>query len=432
MRILHVQYQGYHLPHTKKNDKFYEWAIYVPEDEAPLRENIIGYQVLHRFNISKDKVFQNENPELIKAIEGFKSLVDSIKLIYPELDIQIFRLRQLVKSTLAQLIDIKEYSESTITPENEEINKTIKYLQSKSDIIISQFPNLNGITQNRFDGIGNIITNLQYHDIIRQKMNHIQESHIEIINELEEIEKSGNGEIHEDEKKIFYIRVKNIIGLQVAQLIHTNKQYQTAIEIITRKFLEIGSEFASLSALSKQFSLNLSQDVRVSFFDLDEMLQKKIRTKDEFEKNISEVFSACKQIIDKIKKLSKTISQISDFDEKIKTVLNGAILKSETGKKRRVYLSESLRKIRVLTDDIHFGVVNVNNYFKEILLLEENLSFKNNQNIISESPDDKINVDEISKQLNILKDNEMGVRHHFIENKKICNDFSIKLNGTIM
>lgn len=52
---LDVQYQGYHLAHTKKNDKFYEWAIYVPQDKVPLRKNIIGYQVLHRFNISKDE-----------------------------------------------------------------------------------------------------------------------------------------------------------------------------------------------------------------------------------------------------------------------------------------------------------------------------------------------------------------------------------------
>ncbi len=52
---LDVEYQGYHLTHTKKNDKFYEWAIYVPQGKVPPRENIIGYQVLHRFNINKDE-----------------------------------------------------------------------------------------------------------------------------------------------------------------------------------------------------------------------------------------------------------------------------------------------------------------------------------------------------------------------------------------
>ncbi len=52
-----VKYNGYHLTHTKKDGKLYEWSIYVPQKEVPSRTNIIGYQVLHTYNVdAKDKI----------------------------------------------------------------------------------------------------------------------------------------------------------------------------------------------------------------------------------------------------------------------------------------------------------------------------------------------------------------------------------------
>jgi len=52
---LKIGYKGYHLTHTYKNDKFYEWSLYVPEDEAPKRNTIMGYELLRRQNADKEK-----------------------------------------------------------------------------------------------------------------------------------------------------------------------------------------------------------------------------------------------------------------------------------------------------------------------------------------------------------------------------------------
>ena len=52
-----IKYNGYHLTHTKKDGKLYEWSIYVPEMEVPSRSSIVGYQVLHRYNVdATDKI----------------------------------------------------------------------------------------------------------------------------------------------------------------------------------------------------------------------------------------------------------------------------------------------------------------------------------------------------------------------------------------
>jgi len=51
-----AEYFGYHLAHTKKEDRYFEWSIYVPQNETPTRESIMGYQVVHRYNTNKEKV----------------------------------------------------------------------------------------------------------------------------------------------------------------------------------------------------------------------------------------------------------------------------------------------------------------------------------------------------------------------------------------
>jgi hypothetical protein len=51
--ILHPEmtYKGYHLTHTRKNNRFYEWSIYVSPASASPRNRIIGYRVMSTFNV---------------------------------------------------------------------------------------------------------------------------------------------------------------------------------------------------------------------------------------------------------------------------------------------------------------------------------------------------------------------------------------------
>ena len=65
-----IKYNGYHLTHTKKDDKLYEWSIYVPEMEVPSRNSIIGYQILHRYNVdAKDKIIGSISISLNEDIQ---------------------------------------------------------------------------------------------------------------------------------------------------------------------------------------------------------------------------------------------------------------------------------------------------------------------------------------------------------------------------
>ncbi|MFQ3579809.1 MAG: hypothetical protein SNJ71_06690, partial [Bacteroidales bacterium] len=80
------------------------------------------------------------------------------------------------------------------------------------------------------DSFSQIITNLQYEDIIRQKLDHI----ITIQNKiLEEIQHNNTNET------VVKYQVRQITELQIAQLVHTNKEFKEAIKIITDKFEDL-------------------------------------------------------------------------------------------------------------------------------------------------------------------------------------------------
>jgi hypothetical protein len=52
---LDAEYSGYHLAYTKKEGRYFEWSIYVCQNEIPTRESIMGYRVVSRFNATEEK-----------------------------------------------------------------------------------------------------------------------------------------------------------------------------------------------------------------------------------------------------------------------------------------------------------------------------------------------------------------------------------------
>jgi uncharacterized protein with PhoU and TrkA domain len=106
---------------------------------------------------------------------------------------------------------------------------------------------LNRRTQNCFANMGEIITNIQYHDIIRQKMEHIQLSQKELVKGLSDLEIAEFPEKYLEDQLNFVAKIPEIADIQVAQLLYTNKDYQTSIEKITSKLIEVGHEMKELN-----------------------------------------------------------------------------------------------------------------------------------------------------------------------------------------
>lgn len=115
-----------------------------------------------------------------------------------------------------------------------------------------QFPVLKEKTKNSSKSINNIITHLQYHDIIRQKIEHIQTTHSAIIEDLNKKIARKNAEMTRATED--FQKIGDIAGLQAAQLLLVSKEYQNALEIITKNFQGIADDLTMISSISSEFS----------------------------------------------------------------------------------------------------------------------------------------------------------------------------------
>ncbi len=92
------------------------------------------------------------------------------------------------------------------------------------------YSQLEEIDKQRKTSTSEIITNLQFQDILRQKVEHIQEAHSRITQNLYANHTSGDSL---NVTELYQLR--DISSLQSAQLVHANKEYQTAIESILNR-----------------------------------------------------------------------------------------------------------------------------------------------------------------------------------------------------
>ena len=149
------------------------------------------------------------------------------------------------------------------------IHFAIIFFAEKHEEVKLQIPELTLKTKNNSQNISEIITNLQYQDIIRQKIEHIQKGHSKIQPELQELYEK---DCSDNQKEIqLFQKVKDIAGLQAAILVSANKEYQVAIEKITNKFIEIGDDMVGITAICTR--LNSSQD-NITDLHLVEMLDR--------------------------------------------------------------------------------------------------------------------------------------------------------------
>lgn len=104
--------------------------------------------------------------------------------------------------------------------------------------------------------IAEIITKLQYQDIIRQKMEHIQASHRGLMHDLNLVSNDDK----EESRDLVYGKIKDIAALQAAQLIHANKEYQGAVESITGNFMTISDTLTDISTMCRNFTIEKSEN----------------------------------------------------------------------------------------------------------------------------------------------------------------------------
>lgn len=110
------------------------------------------------------------------------------------------------------------------------INHEVQKINAFRKISESKINQLKEIEEQKISSTSEIITNLQFEDILRQKIEHIQAAHEHITSNLYQSHRENKALDQTD-----LLRIRDISSLQSAQLIHANQEYQKAVENILQR-----------------------------------------------------------------------------------------------------------------------------------------------------------------------------------------------------
>jgi hypothetical protein len=234
----------------------------------------------------------------------------------------------LLKNQLSQNISFISELENK---NKENIGEILTGLKNSSGLFNEKYqeaqqmlPKLQESTDTTASNIGKIITNLQYHDIIRQKIEHIQQTHKEILKELNTISTDSHDEISQQMQLKCFLQIRDIAGLQAAQLIHANKEYQKAIEVISEKFLQVGNEMTGISEMCHKFVTNVNNASQSHFKDITDKIEKTSFFIELYGKSLDLLKEKYYKSKDKLDEILNSYFELSDFV----TTIERNILKS--------------------------------------------------------------------------------------------------------
>lgn len=357
-------------------------------------------------------------------------LIEKLKLILPEISSSMLKVKNVTRLSSGKLIDIRKKNILDIDRVMNQINDSIVLLKEKQTEAAQKLPELSRRTKNYFDSVNNIITNLQYHDIIRQKMEHVQETHKSIIKELSSIEIKEDDTIDLSETAQQFLQIRDIAGVQSAQLINTNKEYQKAFAVIMRKFWDISEDMGVISQLSNEFVGN--NDITDSYYkDVEDrlkgtilILKRLILANEDFGNEISTIHQI-------IQEKSNCISEIKEVFNELDSILSD-IFSGISNCKETSGLFNIADEIKALNETIGENLGDVVLFFNQSLNISNKLlEIKN----FDGEPSLNVNLQDLSGKImeilaSIAKHNEK-IENLLTTNSKLSLNLSNEIKSSV-
>jgi hypothetical protein len=373
---------------------------------------IANYEDLDRDRRKKFEVWNTEIQSIQQLLLSLSSHIDSFK---EQIAASIGYIELRVEKSLDVFQNLSKETKSNIG------SVVLKSLESKL-----QFPLLKEKSADSSKSINDIITHLQYHDIIRQKIEHIQKSHYKIIDDLNKSIQTKN--FIEDCLPEDYIKIGDIIDLQAAQLLLVSKEYQNALNVITKNFLRIAKDMTAISGISDKFSFKDSNSQITLLKQIKDQLDKGIILLDlhnfnEINTEYNEAGKKLDVITDQIKNniqpsLTRFTSLNSTENNDLHDKVNGSGVLSQ--------IVSLTRDIEAKNHDIIEKLIEIRNLSEKMFALNELESWENQLEM------DRLHIMvNISRILDTLdKDNE-ELDNVLIQNRDLNNYILEKIESTI-
>jgi len=237
----------------------------------------------------------------------------------------------------------------------EKVHSTIILYGEKYEGAQGMLNQLSRKTEHTTNSIAEIITKLQYQDIIRQKMEHIQASHRGLMQELDTISQQ-----QPEGTNSVYGKIKDIAALQAAQLIHANKEHQGAIESITENFITIGDTLTDISSMCRNFTFETDENEETHYLLLTKKLEKTSSVIQESVSFTERLVAQVKNLESIVLELLPIISTLPDRIQILRSILLDNERDAEQNKKTAKQINDLVSGIDSYNQNVVTSHANLN------------------------------------------------------------------------
>jgi len=337
-----------------------------------LKQNLSTLKFLiANINLSELDLSTQVEDDWDKIIDQNNKIIDEYRDNCSHSERLILRLKEEITIALAGFETYYRSNSNDLDFLLNNIHYGIIFFAEKHEEVKRQIPELTTKTENNSQNISAIITNLQYQDIIRQKIEHIQLSHNIILSELQG-DSAINGSNDSKETQLFQ-KIKDIAGLQAAILVSANKEYQLAIEKITKKFLEIGEDMLGITSICMRLNDSQDDSDEVHLTGMLDRLNNSEHILSDFVKRSNAYYQQVCAVTMPLQNTQIGISNLLDTSKRYSvSTLNICSLFSNTSK-QDISIKTSLTHLKEVCDDIQLFEHIIQDVFNEIGRNEQEL-----------------------------------------------------------
>mgnify|MGYP001050640068 CR=1 FL=1 len=347
--------------------------------------------------------------------------VNSTRLLIEKITKSLNNLRKISKSISEEFQLHKDQHEDNTNLLLVNLKDRVNGIQNKYIRNNECIPLIRKKTDKSSESISDIIKKLQYQDIIKQKMEHIQKTHKDLVGEIIDIEKSSKGEQHLNDKVKFFVRIRDIAGLQAAQLLHANKEYQSAIEIIVNNFLKVGDNMKAISEMCDTIHSEEENDEGKLF---DEIIEQIKVTERNHEVGVDQNNKLKNDLLIVERKVEQSENYIkvlrnnsSELDKNLKNYLES--IKEKTYKENKI--SDSVKQVKDLHDEIKLNAASLDNVLKDLNPIRQRIkTFMDEFTFLSIDTNFNEIREKVSRLYDVRKDIEIKLdKNHEISNSAL-------------
>jgi len=233
-----------------------------------LNQNLLTLKfLLANLKITGTETLEQSSPAIEELTGKYNKHINQQKLREYHNDKSLEKLQLTIDNSISKLDKYYSQLNQQINLILDQVHTAIVLFADKQQEVSRRLPSLKVLTEQISESIANIITNLQYHDIIRQKIEHVQTSHRTLLQNLSDFD------INNESQHLDYLsKIRDLANIQAALLVRANKEYQRAIELITEKFRAISDDMSNISNLCKDLTQSQFNQEDIHLSDLSQKL----------------------------------------------------------------------------------------------------------------------------------------------------------------